>query len=59
MKNVYLLRQSFLVLLGLIFSSVIWAHGGAKGTDTDQCKFELEKSHWLHYTAYQPIGLSC
>jgi hypothetical protein len=34
----------------------VWAHGGAKGTDTDQCKFELEPDHWIHYTAYQPVA---
>lgn len=38
----------------LLFSATLWAHGGAKGTDTDQCKFELEPDHWIHYTAYQP-----
>lgn len=48
------LRDGLLALVGLLFSSVLWAHGGAAGTDTDQCKFELEKDHWLHYTAYQP-----
>ncbi len=48
------LRNGFLVLIGLIFSSALWAHGGAAGTDTDQCKFELEPNHWIHYTAYQP-----
>lgn len=41
-------------LLGLVFSATLWAHGGAAGTDTDQCKFELEPNHWIHYTAYQP-----
>ncbi|WP_426991538.1 hypothetical protein [Methylomonas sp. CM2] len=40
--------------MGSVFSSALWAHGGAAGTDTDQCKFELEKDHWIHYTAYQP-----
>jgi hypothetical protein len=54
MKKTALLRKGFLGLLGMVFSSVLWAHGGAAGTDTDQCKFELEKDHWLHYTAYQP-----
>ena len=54
MKKTHLLRNGFLALLGLIFSTALWAHGGAAGTDTDQCKFELEKDHWLHYTAYQP-----
>lgn len=54
MTNTTTLRNTFLVLLGLFFSSVLWAHGGAAGTDTDQCKFELEPNHWLHYTAYQP-----
>jgi hypothetical protein len=45
------------ILLGgcaVLFSASVWAHGGAKGTDTDQCKFELEPDHWIHYTAYQP-----
>ncbi|MCK5889627.1 MAG: hypothetical protein KAG19_06775, partial [Methylococcales bacterium] len=46
-------RKGLLGLLGLLFSSVILAHGGAAGTDTDQCKFELEPDHWIHYTAYQ------
>lgn len=54
MNNKQILKNSFLGLLGLLFSSVLWAHGGAAGTDTDQCKFELEKDHWIHYTAYQP-----
>jgi hypothetical protein len=54
MKNGQLFKKGFLIVIGLIFSSTLWAHGGAKGTDTDQCKFELEKDHWIHYTAYQP-----
>ncbi len=54
MKKTQQLRSAFIGLLGLIFSSALWAHGGAAGTDTDQCKFELEKDHWIHYTAYQP-----
>ncbi len=54
MNKITTLRSVFLVLLGLCFSSVLWAHGGAAGTDTDQCKFELEPNHWIHYTAYQP-----
>ncbi len=54
MNKKQILRQGFLGLLGLLFSSVLWAHGGAAGTDTDQCKFELETDHWIHYTAYQP-----
>ncbi len=54
MKTNQLIRKSLLGLVGLVFSSVLWAHGGAAGTDTDQCKFELEKDHWIHYTAYQP-----
>ena len=49
-----LLKTSMAALVGLAFSSALWAHGGAAGTDTDQCKFELEKDHWIHYTAYQP-----
>lgn len=54
MNRAQILRKVFLGLLGLVFSASLWAHGGAAGTDTDQCKFELEPSHWLHYTAYQP-----
>ncbi len=54
MKNTHTLRNGFLTLMGLLLSTSLWAHGGAKGTDTDQCKFELEKDHWIHYTAYQP-----
>lgn len=54
MKNMHFFRKGILALVGLIFSSALWAHGGAAGTDTDQCKFELEKDHWIHYTAYQP-----
>ena len=54
MNRVQLIRKSFLGLLGLFFSATLWAHGGAAGTDTDQCKFELQPTHWIHYTAYQP-----
>ncbi|UOA10162.1 hypothetical protein [Methylobacter sp. S3L5C] len=54
MNKVQLIRKSLLGLLGLFFSASIWAHGGAAGTDTDQCKFELQPTHWVHYTAYQP-----
>jgi hypothetical protein len=53
MNKKQILKKSFLGLLGLLFSSVLMAHGGAAGTDTDQCKFELEPDHWIHYTAYQ------
>jgi len=54
MNKKLFIKQGLTVLLGLVFSSALWAHGGAAGTDTDQCKFELEKDHWIHYTAYQP-----
>jgi hypothetical protein len=54
MKNTHILKKGFLALLGLLFSASLWAHGGAAGTDTDQCKFELQPGHWVHYTAYQP-----
>lgn len=54
MNSTRILRKGFLVVLGLLFSTALWAHGGAAGTDTDQCKFEMEPTHWLHYTAYQP-----
>ena len=54
MNTKQLLRKAGLGLLGLIFSASVWAHGGAAGTDTDQCKFELQPGHWVHYTAYQP-----
>lgn len=48
------IKKSLLGFTALLFSSTLWAHGGAAGTDTDQCKFELEPTHWIHYTAYQP-----
>ena len=54
MNSKNILRKGFLVIAGLVVATTLWAHGGAAGTDTDQCKFELEKDHWLHYTAYQP-----
>ena len=54
MNKTQLIRKGCLGLIGLFFSASIWAHGGAAGTDTDQCKFELEPTHWIHYTAYQP-----
>ncbi|MGJ0490165.1 hypothetical protein [Methylobacter sp.] len=54
MNRAQLLRKVVLGFLGLFFSASLWAHGGAAGTDTDQCKFELEPDHWIHYTAYQP-----
>ncbi len=50
------MRKSFIALLAMLFSATLWAHGGAAGTDTDQCKFELEPEHWIHYTAYQPLA---
>lgn len=53
MSTKQIIRKGFLSLLALLFSSAIFAHGGAAGTDTDQCKFELEPDHWIHYTAYQ------
>jgi hypothetical protein len=56
MNTKKLLRKGLLVLLGTLFATTVWAHGGAAGTDTDQCKFELEPSHWIHYTAYQPTS---
>jgi hypothetical protein len=54
MNKSNMIKKVFLGLVALMFSATLWAHGGAAGTDTDQCKFELEKDHWLHYTAYQP-----
>ncbi|MDO9162673.1 MAG: hypothetical protein Q8N35_10835 [Methylococcaceae bacterium] len=54
MNTALILRKGLLTFLGLFFSAALWAHGGAAGTDTDQCKFELEPNHWIHYTAYQP-----
>jgi hypothetical protein len=53
-KKITGLKKYLPLLCGLLFSSALWAHGGAAGTDTDQCKFELEPGHWIHYTAYQP-----
>lgn len=54
MNRSHLITKILLAAIAMLFSAVIWAHGGAKGTDTDQCKFELEPDHWIHYTAYQP-----
>ena len=54
MNTAQLFKKVYLVLLGVLFSASVWAHGGAAGTDTDQCKFELQPTHWIHYTAYQP-----
>ncbi|MCX7097396.1 MAG: hypothetical protein NTV43_05755 [Methylococcales bacterium] len=54
MNTTQLIKKGSLGLLGLLFSATLWAHGGAAGTDTDQCKFELQPTHWIHYTAYQP-----
>lgn len=54
MNRIQVLKKATLGLAALFFSSALWAHGGAAGTDTDQCKFELEPTHWIHYTAYQP-----
>jgi hypothetical protein len=54
MNKIKLLKKATLGFAALFFSTALWAHGGAAGTDTDQCKFELEPSHWIHYTAYQP-----
>lgn len=48
------IKKTSLGLTALLFSTALWAHGGAAGTDTDQCKFELQPTHWIHYTAYQP-----
>jgi hypothetical protein len=56
MNTKKLLRKGLLGLIGTLFTATVWAHGGAAGTDTDQCKFELEPSHWIHYTAYQPTA---
>lgn len=53
MNTATLFKKASLAVLSLVFSASIWAHGGAAGTDTDQCKFELEPNHWIHYTAYQ------
>jgi hypothetical protein len=54
MNTSRLIKNILLAAFAVLFSASVWAHGGAKGTDTDQCKFELEPDHWIHYTAYQP-----
>lgn len=54
MNTSQLFKKILLLAFTMLFSASVWAHGGAKGTDTDQCKFELEPDHWIHYTAYQP-----
>ncbi|MDO9215240.1 MAG: hypothetical protein Q8Q54_07385 [Methylococcales bacterium] len=56
MNKTQLVRKGLLGLLGTLFTATAMAHGGAAGTDTDQCKFELEPNHWIHYTAYQPVA---
>lgn len=54
MNTSHIFTKILLGAVAVLFSASLWAHGGAKGTDTDQCKFELEPDHWIHYTAYQP-----
>jgi hypothetical protein len=54
MNTSQLVKKILFTAFAVLFSTSVWAHGGAKGTDTDQCKFELEPDHWIHYTAYQP-----
>jgi hypothetical protein len=54
MNTSQLFTKILLAAIAVLFSAAVSAHGGAKGTDTDQCKFELEPDHWIHYTAYQP-----
>lgn len=54
MKKNSIFKKSLLVVIALLVSTSIWAHGGAKGTDTDQCKAEID-GEWVHYTAYQPF----
>jgi hypothetical protein len=56
MNTSQLIKKILLAGFAVLFSASVWAHGGAKGTDTDQCKFELEPDHWIHYTAYQPTA---
>jgi hypothetical protein len=56
MNTSQLIKKILLAAFAVLFSASVWAHGGAKGTDTDQCKFELEPDHWIHYTAYQPTA---
>lgn len=54
MNRKQLLTNGFLGLLGLLFSATLWAHGGAAGTDVDQCKIKIQ-DEWVHFTAYQPF----
>ncbi|MGR8932763.1 MAG: hypothetical protein ACU837_00050 [Gammaproteobacteria bacterium] len=54
MNRKHLLTQGLLGLLGLIFSTALLAHGGAAGTDVDQCKIKIQ-DEWVHFTAYQPF----
>jgi hypothetical protein len=54
MNRKQLLTNGLLGLLGLIFSTALWAHGGAAGTDVDQCKIKIQ-DEWVHFTAYQPF----
>ncbi|MEE9355320.1 MAG: hypothetical protein V3U75_06995 [Methylococcaceae bacterium] len=49
------LLKGMAVLFGLTLTfSNAWAHGGAAGTDTDQCKIQIQ-GEWVHFTAYQPM----
>ena len=55
MNTKQILRNVFLgLMLSALPLSSVWAHGGAAGTDTDQCKIQLQ-GEWVHYTAYQPF----
>lgn len=54
MNRKQLILNGLLGLLGLMFSSALWAHGGAAGTDVDQCKIKVQ-DEWVHFTAYQPF----
>lgn len=54
MNKNQMLKNGLLGLLGLLFSTALWAHGGAAGTDVDQCKIKIQ-DEWVHFTAYQPF----
>lgn len=54
MNRKHLLTHGLLGLLGLMFSTALFAHGGAAGTDVDQCKIKIQ-DEWVHFTAYQPF----
>lgn len=57
MLNKKQFRNTLLGLLSMVLLALpispVWAHGGAAGTDTDQCRIPVG-DQWVHFTAYVP-----